>query len=77
MSQRTKKALQASMKKLMLEKPFTQITVSDIAEDCGINRMTFYYHFKGIYDLIEWSCMEDATKALQGKKHMKHGKKVF
>lgn len=68
MSQMTKKALAASMKKLMLEKPFTKITVSDIAEDCGINRMTFYYHFKDIYDLVEWSCMEDASKALKGKK---------
>ena len=30
--------------------------------------MAFYYHFKDIYDLVEWSCMEDATRALQGKK---------
>ena len=30
--------------------------------------MTFYYHFKDIYDLIEWSCVEDATNALDGKK---------
>ncbi|KAF5047709.1 hypothetical protein DSECCO2_457620 [anaerobic digester metagenome] len=30
--------------------------------------MTFYYHFKDIYDLVEWSCIEDATKALEGKK---------
>ena len=30
--------------------------------------MTFYYHFKDIYDLIEWSCEEDARKALEGKK---------
>ena len=30
--------------------------------------MTFYYHFKDIYDLVEWSCVEDARKALEGKK---------
>ena len=30
--------------------------------------MTFYYHFKDIYDLVEWSCMEDAARALEGKK---------
>jgi hypothetical protein len=30
--------------------------------------MTFYYHFKDIYDLAEWSCIEDAAKALDGKK---------
>ena len=36
--------------------------------DCGISRMTFYYHFKDIYDLVEWCCLEDARIALQGKK---------
>ena len=30
--------------------------------------MAFYYHFKDIYDLVEWSCLEDARIALQGKK---------
>ncbi len=29
--------------------------------------MTFYYHFKDIYDLMEWSCFEDARKALKEK----------
>lgn len=31
--------------------------------------MTFYYHFKDIYDLVcEWVCLEDARKALEEKK---------
>lgn len=68
MSQTTKRALEASLKSLLLQKPLDKITINDIAEDCGINRMTFYYHFKDIYDLIEWSCVEDAEKALEGKK---------
>lgn len=68
MSDITKRALEASLKNLLLQKPLNKITVGDIANDCGINRMTFYYHFKDIYDLIEWSCVEDATKALEGKK---------
>ena len=68
MSQITKRALEASLKNLLLQKPLDKITINDIAEDCGINRMTFYYHFKDIYDLIEWSCVEDAKKALEGKK---------
>ena len=68
MSQVTKRALEASLKKLLLEKPLHKITVSDITDDCGINRMTFYYHFKDIYDLVEWSCEEDASRALAGKK---------
>lgn len=68
MSQTTKRALEASLKNLLLKKPLDKITINDIAEDCGINRMTFYYHFKDIYDLVEWSCVEDAAKALEGKK---------
>ena len=68
MSQITKRALEQSLKNLLLKKPLTKITVSDIADDCGINRMTFYYHFKDIYDLVEWSCLEDAKRALDEKK---------
>lgn len=68
MSQITKRALEQSLKNLLLKKPLTKITVADIAEDCGINRMTFYYHFKDIYDLVEWSCLEDAKRALDEKK---------
>ena len=44
MSQVTKRALEQSLKNLLLKKPLTKITINDIAEDCGINRMTFYYH---------------------------------
>lgn len=68
MSQTTKRALEASLKNLLLQKPLEKITINDIAEDCGISRMTFYYHFRDIYDLIEWSCEEDASRALAGKK---------
>lgn len=68
MSQITKRALEQSLKNLLLKKPLTKITINDIADDCGINRMTFYYHFKDIYDLVEWSCLEDAKKALDEKK---------
>lgn len=68
MSNTTKQALEASLKKVMLQKPLDKITISDITSDCGISRMAFYYHFKDIYDLVEWSCLEDAKRALQGKK---------
>ena len=68
MSQVTKRALEQSLKNLLLKKPLTKITINDIAEDCGISRMTFYYHFKDIYDLVEWVCLEDAKRALDNKK---------
>lgn len=68
MSQVTKRALEQSLKNLLLKKPLTKITINDITEDCGINRMTFYYHFKDIYDLVEWACLEDARHALENKR---------
>ena len=68
MSQITKRALETSFKNLLLQKPLNKITISDIANDCGINRMTFYYHFKDIYDLIEWICNEETARAINGKK---------
>lgn len=64
----TKPALEASLKKLLLSKPIDKITINDLASDCGISRMAFYYHFKDIYDLVEWVCVEDGKRALQDKK---------
>ena len=64
----TKAALEESLKRLLLKKPLDKITITDLTTDCGISRMAFYYHFKDIYDLVEWSCVEDGAKALQGKK---------
>lgn len=64
----TKIALGESLKKLVLTKRLEKITINDLTSDCGISRMAFYYHFKDIYDLVEWLCVEDGKKALQGKK---------
>ena len=77
MPQFTKYALENSLKKLLLQKPLNKITINDITEDCGINRMTFYYHFKDIYDLVEWVCMEDAKKALADNKPTRPGSRAL
>ena len=65
-SKLTKRALEQSLKRLLQTKPLGKITIADITEDCGISRMTFYYHFKDIYDLVEWSLEEDAATVLSG-----------
>ncbi len=39
---------------LLDEKPMSKITVKDIVERCGVNRNTFYYHFKDIPDVVEF-----------------------
>ena len=56
----TKMALEVSLKKLLLKKPLDKITIQDLTTDCGISRMAFYYHFRDIYDLVEWPCRCDA-----------------
>lgn len=50
----TKKAIAAGMKELTKNKNFDKITVSDIAEICGLNRQTFYYHFQDKFELVGW-----------------------
>lgn len=67
MSQVTKRALAASLIKLLSQKPLDKVTVKDIIEDCGVNRQTFYYHFKDIYDLVDWIFLEMASEFLEGK----------
>ena len=76
-SQTTKRALEASLKKLLLQKPLNKITINDITEDCGVNRMTFYYHFKDIYDLVDWIMVEDAAKALEGRQSFENWTDAF
>lgn len=53
MSELTKNAIMQSFFKLLNEKPFHQITVKSIVDDCGVNRKTFYYYFHDTYDLAE------------------------
>ena len=67
MTQVTKRALEEALKRLLLEKPLSKITIQDLADECGISRMTFYYHFKDIYDLVEWSFVEDANAIFQAE----------
>ncbi|MBR2495787.1 MAG: TetR family transcriptional regulator, partial [Clostridia bacterium] len=54
MSTLTKKALLVAFGELLEEKPFNKITITDITTKCGLNRMTFYYHFENIYELMIW-----------------------
>lgn len=50
----TKKALAGAMKRLMAEKGFDRISISDICDACFMNRKSFYYHFRDKYDLVNW-----------------------
>ena len=64
MSNLTERAIKASAMKLLNEKPLNQITVKDIVEDCGINRNSFYYHFRDLPSLIESMILEQAEELI-------------
>lgn len=61
----TKKLLADTLKKIMRSKPFSKITVSEIIQDCGVNRKTFYYHFQDIYALLKWVFDEEAIQVVR------------
>ena len=61
----TKKLLADTLKKIMRSKPFSKITVSEIIQECGVNRKTFYYHFQDIYDLLKWVFDEEAIQVVR------------
>ena len=77
MSQTTKWAMAMALKRIMTQKPLSKITIADITEACGINRMKFYYHFQDIFDLIDWICQEEGAKAIQGRKNYKTWQEGF
>ncbi len=45
--------LKQALLSLMLERPITRITVTEICERAEVNRATFYAHYMDIYDLKE------------------------
>lgn len=62
MAQMTKLALAQSLKQLMAERTLDKISVKEIVTRCGVNRQTFYYHFKDIYDLLDWMFINEGQE---------------
>ena len=59
---RTKKLLRQALTRLMQQKDFQSITVTDVVREADINRGTFYAHYRDVYDLrdkIETGMIED------------------
>lgn len=55
---RTYKLLSEALKKLMKQKPFDKISVTDICEEAMVHRTTFYTHFSDKFDLLQF-CMNE------------------
>lgn len=62
----TKRALAKAFKELLNEKPFNKININAICDKCGMNRKSFYYHFKDKYDLVNWIFETECLNELRG-----------
>ena len=75
-SQITKKAIAMSIKELMKTIPLAKISIHEIADNCGINRQTFYYHFNDKFDLVNWIYYTESIENVADCKdyaHWTHG----
>ncbi len=64
----TKRAIAQSIKELMKREDLRKISVAEIVQNCGINRQTFYYHFKDKYDLVNWIYYNEVVSAISSQK---------
>lgn len=53
MRKNTETMLCIAFMELLRKYPFPKITIQKIAEQCGVNRQTFYYYFDNVYDLMK------------------------
>lgn len=63
----TKRKIADCVKKLMRHKEISRITIQDIMDETHMSRQSFYYHFKDIYDVLEWIGLNDFKNQLVGE----------
>ena len=65
MAQTTKKRIMEGFLQLLEQRPLDKISVVDVADHCGINRNTFYYHFADIPTLLQEIITEEAESIIE------------
>ena len=60
----TKRKIADCVKELMYHKEIRKITIQDIMAATNMSRQSFYYHFKDIYDVLEWIAIHDFAEAV-------------
>ena len=63
-TKRTKKALKHAMYKLLLEKSYEKISVTDLCELAEVNRVTFYTHYSDKSELLN-ELLEEMSKSIE------------
>lgn len=61
----TRKAIKDTFISLLEERPLSKITIKDIVETCGINRNSFYYHFRDLPALVKEIVEEEAENIIK------------
>ena len=64
----TRQIILQTLTEPMNEKPLSKIKVTDIVERCGVNRNTFYYHFRDIPDAVEAMVKDELDDVLKSQK---------
>ena len=62
---KTEDRLCKALKTLMATEPLDTITVKRLSQMCGINRQTFYYHYRDIYDLLTSIFLNERVEGLE------------
>lgn len=65
----TKRKIADCVKVLMRRKDISKITIQDIMHATNMSRQSFYYHFKDIYDVLEWIELNDFKDQLEGENY--------
>ncbi|MBR5985315.1 MAG: TetR/AcrR family transcriptional regulator C-terminal domain-containing protein [Clostridia bacterium] len=69
-SDETKRHLSLAFLELLDKRPIGKISISDITVQCSVSRMTFYYHFRDIYDLAGWTLENELGQAIDQNREM-------
>lgn len=71
MAKGTKENIYKAFTALLNKYDLDKITVTTLVSECNISRQTFYYHFKDIGALVDWSVKQSTAGCLQDAKHAK------
>ena len=63
----TKRKIADCVKQLMRKKEIRKITIQDIMDATNMSRQSVYYHFKDIYDVLEWIVRYDFANHIAGE----------
>ena len=57
-----KEAVADGMRELMRHKTIDHISVTEICEECNLNRRTFYRYFQDKYEVVDWIYYHDTSR---------------